>query len=658
MVRATPGHPESKGREAAPVAVPGWLASRWRLLTTLFLVLALPLGALSWLIAGRARGLLRRQAEHENQTIAVLIAGLGREHFDGLARYVGSFATRRMFCAAVAAHDIEGARHHLSELADGNPEFDRAFVTDPDGVEWADSSSDAVALGGNYAYRDWYQGARRAGTLYVSVVYERSGQPVMPVVAVATPLRDEQQQIIGYLVAQNPIESLRAWLRGVHPSISGGQVALIDRNGTVVGPEPSSDREWTRPTTAGTTLEAPDPITGAPSLLRLQSIDHLGWSALASQPLAAVVEPAETLGRTIAMLALLCFAIAFALGTAWLGAIRRAQAALAERSGQLAQLAADLEVTTGSVRRAHSELQQAHEELKRTEAQLVQAEKLSALGQMVAGIAHEINNPLAFVSNDVAVLRRDLEGLRQVIGLYQQAEATLAEHERALLDRIRTLADEIDLPYVLDNVPTMMARSSEGLRRIQRIVRDLRDFARLDAGDLASVDLNEGVELTLRIAQARAKERGVTLHSDLGALPKIQCFAAKVHQALLNLVVNAIDACERGGTVTVRTRPAHDGGALLIVEDNGRGIDPAIRGKIFDPFFTTKPVGQGTGLGLSISYGIARAHGGTIEVESEPGKGSRFTIRLPARPPDPQQLGETGRSWSRTPEEIAAGRVH
>src|SRR5262249_52622421 len=117
---------------------------------------------------------------------------------------------------------------------------------------------------------------------------------------------------------------------------------------------------------------------------------------------------------------------------------------------------------------------------------------------------------------------------------------------------------------------------------------------------------------------------------DLGPLPLVTCFAAKINQVMMNLVMNAIDACPQGGTVTVRTR-AEDDAIVLEVIDTGQGIDPEIRDRIFDPFFTTKPVGVGTGLGLSISYGIVKDHGGVIEVDSAPGKGSRFTVRLPMR---------------------------
>jgi signal transduction histidine kinase len=137
----------------------------------------------------------------------------------------------------------------------------------------------------------------------------------------------------------------------------------------------------------------------------------------------------------------------------------------------------------------------------------------------------------------------------------------------------------------------------------------------------------------VNIIRGRANSRGVVLETDLRPLPGIICQAPKINQVVLNLIANAIDACEKNGKVTVRTRPAAGGGVEVEVCDTGRGIDPAVRERIFDPFFTTKPQGQGVGLGLSISHAIVSDHGGTIAVESSSAAGSCFTVRLPAEPP-------------------------
>ncbi len=285
-----------------------------------------------------------------------------------------------------------------------------------------------------------------------------------------------------------------------------------------------------------------------------------------------------------------------------------------------------------SARQAHDALRRAHQDLKQAESQLVQAEKLSALGQMVAGVAHEINNPLAYVTNDVALLRRDVGHLRDLIRLYRKADPQLEQHAPDLLAEIRSLADSIDLDYTLDHIVGPMTRADDGLRRIRGIVKDLRDFARLDEAELKEVDLNEGVRSTINVARGLAFDRGVALEVQLGSIPPVACYPAKINQVVLNLIVNAIDACRPGGRVVVLTRPADaDDFVEICVEDDGTGIEPGVIERIFDPFFTTKPVGKGTGLGLSISYGIAQAHGGRIDVDSAPGRGSRFVVRLPWR---------------------------
>ena len=303
------------------------------------------------------------------------------------------------------------------------------------------------------------------------------------------------------------------------------------------------------------------------------------------------------------------------------------------KNQQLQQYADELACTAERERKAHVELQVAHEDLKRAETHLIQSEKLSSLGQLVAGVAHEVNNPLAYVSNNIAILERDVVNLRDLIHLYQQSDELPEQDSRERLAAIRLLADQIDLDYVLEHLPSMVGRSREGLKRIQQIIGNLRDFARLDEAEIKEADLNLGIKSTLEILRGMAGEQDITLIDDLRPLPLVTCYPAKINQVFLNLVCNAIEASDHGSTVTVRTQPNPEGGVDLVVADSGHGIEPAIRGKIFDPFFTTKPVGKGKGLGLAISYGIVQAHGGMIQVDTEVGRGSRFTVHLPEHPP-------------------------
>jgi len=273
----------------------------------------------------------------------------------------------------------------------------------------------------------------------------------------------------------------------------------------------------------------------------------------------------------------------------------------------------------------------AHEKLKQTQSVLVQTEKLAGLGQMVAGVAHEINNPLAFVSNNVAVLQRDMKSVANLLNLYGQLDAATPQQVTELKQEIHDLADRIDLPYTLSNLDEMLVRSRDGLKRIQQIVKDLREFARLDSSDLHETDLNAGIESTVNIVRGLAKKKQITLDLELAPLPHVHCYPAKINQVVMNLVTNAIDATDDGGKVAVRTAPGSNGDIRIEVSDTGKGIPPEVRQRIFDPFFTTKPIGQGTGLGLSISYGIVRDHGGKIEVDSEVGRGTTFIVTLPVK---------------------------
>ncbi len=275
---------------------------------------------------------------------------------------------------------------------------------------------------------------------------------------------------------------------------------------------------------------------------------------------------------------------------------------------------------------------EANDMLMKAQSQMLQTEKLAAMGQLVAGVAHEINNPLSFVSNNVAVLQRDLAAVRMLLELYRQGDSILGSSKPELMAQIREKADAIDLPYTLGNLDELMVRSRDGLRRIQNIVKDLRDFARLDESDLQEADVNHGIESTVNIVRGRAKGKQVEITLALHPLRPIACYPAKINQVVMNLVSNAIDASNAGGMVTVRSAELPDGSGVRIdVIDTGTGIPPGIRERIFDPFFTTKPQGEGTGLGLSISYGIVRDHGGTIDVESTVGQGTAFIVKIPFR---------------------------
>ncbi len=314
---------------------------------------------------------------------------------------------------------------------------------------------------------------------------------------------------------------------------------------------------------------------------------------------------------------------------------REANAQLIHLNKELKEKAAELERLAATEHQARLELEHAHQALKETQSQLVHSAKLASLGQMVAGVAHEINNPLAFVLNNLVVLQRDIQELLVPLHLYQEVTQVVAQYRPDLHQQMRDVAEQIDLPYILENLDPLLTRSQKGLKRIQQIVQDLRSFAHLDQGSAQEeTDLNSGIASTLNIVRGLAEMQHVELEVDLAPLPPMICYPLKLNQVILNLGANAIEACSKGGKVTVRTRPIPEGVEIEVV-DTGSGIVSEVRDQIFDPFFTTKPPGKGTGLGLSISHAIVEEHGGQIEVESTPGRGTTFLIRLPLRPPEP-----------------------
>jgi signal transduction histidine kinase len=270
--------------------------------------------------------------------------------------------------------------------------------------------------------------------------------------------------------------------------------------------------------------------------------------------------------------------------------------------------------------------------LREAQAALVQNEKLASLGRLAAGVAHEINNPLAYVLNNLAVLRRDVLAASAVLETYRRGRPALERVEPALAREAGRLEEEMDLAYFQQNLRRTCDKSLEGLQRVRDIVRNLRDFARLDEADFKEADLNAALQSALEILGHELREKEIRLETELQPLPPVFCHPGKLNQVFLNLVDNAIHACSPGGRVAVRTRSEDGRGVAIEVEDNGCGIRPEHVPRIFEPFFTTKPVGQGTGLGLAVSFGIVRDHGGTLEFESAPGRNTVFRVHLPLRP--------------------------
>lgn len=278
----------------------------------------------------------------------------------------------------------------------------------------------------------------------------------------------------------------------------------------------------------------------------------------------------------------------------------------------------------------HAELRQAYLRLNGAQEKLLQSEKMASIGQLAAGVAHEINNPIGYVHSNLGSLQEYLRSLFTVIEAYERA--LRAPDPKALIPEIDDIRQRFDIDFISRDLPQLMAESREGIERVTRIVRDLKDFSysgRDESWKL--VDLHAGLESTINIIWNELKYK-VTLERRYGELPMIECLPSELNQVYMNMLLNAGHAIAERGTITVSTGAEGDH-VWVEFADTGSGISPELRQRIFDPFFTTKPVGSGTGLGLSISYGIVNKHHGRIDLDSTPGEGSRFRIVLPVRQP-------------------------
>jgi len=284
----------------------------------------------------------------------------------------------------------------------------------------------------------------------------------------------------------------------------------------------------------------------------------------------------------------------------------------------------------GALVRSNDELTSLNRKLQVAQDQLMQSEKLASIGQLAAGVAHEINNPVGYVFSNFSTLEKYLADLFRMLTAYEQAEPQLAGTPAAA--RLAALRREIELDYLKEDVPTLMAESREGITRVRKIVQDLKDFSHVDAREeWAWADLHKGIDSTLNIVNNEIKYKAEVV-KHYGPLPEVMCLPSELNQVFMNLLVNAAHAVNRErGSITIRTGCEDGDSAWVEVEDDGCGIPKENLTRIFDPFFTTKPVGKGTGLGLSLSYGIVHKHGGRLEVDSEVGRGTRFRVTLPVR---------------------------
>ena len=285
----------------------------------------------------------------------------------------------------------------------------------------------------------------------------------------------------------------------------------------------------------------------------------------------------------------------------------------------------ELQDTHLQLERKSLDLETAYADLKATQSQMLQREKMASIGLLAAGVAHEINNPMGFISSNLVTLGKYTERLVGFVNA--QAELLKSPDSAAKSAELEEQRRKIKLDYITEDVTQLIEESLDGAGRVKKIVQNLKTFSRGDDTERTQADLNECLDSTINIAWNEIKYVA-TLKKEYGTLPPLLCYPQQLNQVFMNLLVNAAHAIEGQGEITVRTWGDEEH-VWIAIRDTGNGIPEEIRGRIFEPFFTTKEVGKGTGLGLSISYDIVKKHGGEILVESEQGKGTTFTLKLP-----------------------------
>lgn len=273
-----------------------------------------------------------------------------------------------------------------------------------------------------------------------------------------------------------------------------------------------------------------------------------------------------------------------------------------------------------------TQLQETLQKLKSAQAQLVQSEKMVSLGQLVAGIAHEINNPIGAIYANMPPLVEYIDDIKATVEI---AENSLDEAGLKILNEYK---EQIDYAFVVNDLDNLLNSQKQAADRIRNIVLSLRNFSRLDQGDVKTVLLEEGIDSTLQMLLHNYKNR-IVIEKDYTLNEMVECYAGEMNQVFMNILANAIQAISDTGSIYITSAKLNEN-ALITIADTGTGMPEEVKAKIFDPFFTTKDVGEGTGLGLSISYSIIEKHHGTLTVESSQDKenhGTRFIISIPLK---------------------------
>ncbi len=297
---------------------------------------------------------------------------------------------------------------------------------------------------------------------------------------------------------------------------------------------------------------------------------------------------------------------------------------------ELIQLTKELESSMSMLEQRNHQLQKAYSDLKAAQSQILQQEKMASIGQLAAGVAHEINNPTGFVMSNLNTLSKYIGRIKEFVSFQTEMLLSLSKdfnNSSEYLNRLNEKRKATKYDYVVSDIDNLISESIEGTERIKKIVQDLKSFSRVDEAEYKQADINAGIESTMNIIWNEMKYKAKII-KEYGDIPRTKCNPGQLNQVFMNILINAAQAIDKQGKIYIKTWH-EDGSIYMSVSDTGCGIEEDKINKIFEPFFTTKEVGQGTGLGLSIAYDIIRKHNGDIWVDSKPGAGTTFTIKIP-----------------------------
>lgn len=498
--------------------------------------------------------------------------------------------------------------------------------------------------------RPWYIAAMDSpGVPIITSAYLSAGTGSM--VSVAMPVMRADDSLLGVQSADVTLKQLTELVRSVRLGQTG-YMMLIDEAGTILC-DPNDEENLFR-----NIADIDDPLFKALASSPLVSFEaerhgemrqvSTYVSGFSNWRFVTVIDTAEIVGRqgalieSILKLAALMALIFVVLGMHIAKQVSAPIVHVTESLRRIAEgnagLTEDLKVRTsdeiGDLAMWFNKFLQSARE---NQAEQLRAQKLEAIGQLAAGVAHEINTPTQYVSDNISFLSECIDDLAPTMSAYNELIKVAKDGgiDEMQLRHFREIADKADLQYLLDEMPSAMEQSKDGLDHIKKIVRAMKNFSH-PGDEMKPVDLNLAIESTATVARNEWKfvaELNLELCENL---PHVTCVPSEINQVVLNLIVNAahtigdvVEGTNEKGQITVTTRQ-HGEFVVIEVKDSGRGMAPDVQKRIFDPFFTTKAVGKGTGQGLAMAYDIVvKKHDGEIDVDSTPGSGTTFTIRLP-----------------------------